>query len=218
MSRLEDLFPGGYPEGLDWDALDELFGGRDLDDLTPGDLTLDRRAVRERLEQLSAEVRAGEEAQRKRAAVLRLTREADPRYWTQDMLADICGISQAAVSKALSAAPRPPAATQPAYLAGRLAAVAEAAAGDNGRSGRLAAKMLGGSWPVNQASIAVLARLAERDIGSRRENNVVREAAAEITGLLAEALAGAESIVMTIDNHADMFAGYHAERRWLKGR
>ena len=221
MARLDDLFPDGPPEGLDWDALRELLGDRDLDDLSPDDVRYPaHHEIRARLAELTATVEAGEEAQRQRAAVMRLARAADRDYWTQDKLADAAGVSQAAVSKALAAAPRQPPDMRPAYLAGRLAALAQAAAGDKGRAGRLAEKMLAGTYPVTPASIATLIHLTGQDIRARRRARPVlaeelSQELAEVTALLEPAIH--EAVVMTVDNHADMFAGYDTQRRWLKG-
>jgi hypothetical protein len=213
------LFPDGLPDGLDWDALRELFAGRDLDEVSPDDLGYPSRdEIRARLASLAGIVRDGEEAKLRRAAVMRLARAADRDYWTQERLADAGAVTQAAVSKALAGAPRPPASSQMPYLIGRLVAVAEAAAGNLDRgAGRLAGKMLTGRWPVTPASIGILSQLMEHDLAQRSRHclpgtPLLRETAAEITAALASLDA---AVPATLDNQAGIFAGYDAQRREL---
>lgn len=175
MATLDELFPDGLPEGVDWDALKHILGDGDLTDMDPADVGYpDNETIAARLTELTLKVREGDEAEKARAGLMRLARQADLPYWTQGRIADLCGITQQAVAKSLKDGPKPPEfAIDPPYIVGRILAVAAEIAdrfhqnktvGVHALSERLADKMNSGRYPMTPMSLATLRKLMDKDL------------------------------------------------------
>jgi hypothetical protein len=175
------------------DEVRAFIGDRDLDSLTPEDLSppsppLEPEEARDQLAALAARIEDGRAATSERAELMgRLGREG----WTQGAIAKAAGISQAAVSKALrsTAGSRSLEHCRTApYLIGRLIGLACHLSGNHQDMSceRLADKIASGGIPVTAVTLARLQGRLSRDLARPGVPEVYRMECAEISARLAD--------------------------------
>lgn len=151
----------------------------------------DSDAIAVEIARLTEIIKAGEEAQRERAALMRSAYGRDPKTWSQTWLAQQAGISQVAVSKAikLPGEKNLEEHADPAYLVGRLLGVANRLGAHRPQRAvsslnRLTDKLIEEKTPVTPETLRQLRRLIDRNITGAEHHVPLKETLADIDAKL----------------------------------
>lgn len=151
----------------------------------------DSDAIAVEIARLTEIIKAGEEAQKDRAALMRSAYGRDPQRWSQTWLAQQAGVSQAAVSKAIKTPGEKNLEqhTEPAYLVGRLLGVANRLGAHRPQRAvssldRLTDKFVEEKTPVTPETLRQLRRMIDGNLTDSEHHVPLKEALADINAKL----------------------------------
>jgi hypothetical protein len=184
-----------------------------INDAFPGDFAdvPDDAVLAEKLSSLSDTIRAGQNAVTPRAVAIRTAARAG---WTQNRIADQCGISQVAVSKTLAKTPGETGietCRNQHYLLGRLLRIAAqigwCAQGEDGRV--LADKLFAGERPVTEISLAALRHQLDKHLRKISVTSLMRGRAQAALNDIDVRTTGTLPRLIGIDQKWRMMLGWH---------